>query len=1064
MWFYPPEPPGVARAGGVLLADSFFRSRVFFWRPVGVWGYSVRCPRKDCPARELKDVFLSHCGYSKTVRQICDLSGWYSMLTEVLACNACRKAAQDSEEHSIGRFLSWDNDILSQLSPGHREIFPAVLAPQCGVDKQVLSLIEDCAEGNTMTKLHRQILERHSAEYLHRLDLYTTLLTQISKAGGIVRSMGAQEFQPPRRKLPPPKLLRKVFLISQLDKIEDYRTQIMSTFGQVLKFDSTRKICKKLSGEGKGTAAWCTNVGNEQGQILTSVLTCAESLTMLRPMALGLMDRYQKAGEAAPELMYVDRGCCRSRGLSAVGQLFDSWADSGMIVRLDAFYWIHSFDAALLTNHHAKYSLFKSALSAAVFAYNKDDMALLVESERAGHHTGYRTLTDIEVVEKLLRKDHLKHYVRRITVGAQETFRRVQRAIDILKGPAGKDENQIHLFKDAAAIDHVWDNQQKHLECLQDPPGRDMYTVVGYAIRNGVRLPRYRCVRSSNSLEGFHAFIPGMIPGPHCGAVPFQVYLLSGIARWNADREACNIKGQKGRVHRLYSTPLIHRINKRCQEFFHRIEEVNHRLPVPTHDERLGLEYLLAQSTDEFNVREHYSKASATILATEDHDDESEEEEKKEEAIEEDDDAGYNSDRETQGSAPLGQLLQLTERAVASELDPCAEDVCSLHHLPGYQHVETLSRVLVEIALEEGKLSLTDSVRQRVLAAWNQLDLHDRQIQEFDSLYASRWGHSLFGLTNGDPASASLVQKLKLSKRYSPAHLLDSRKNRLMYCVIKQLWLHPGCGAARQGSPVRQAVTRMYQRAQQRVTVDDLVLKKLGIPFLKVNSKCVSDFIRRQEAMSANKVTDQGLSVLQRPQSLSDTSLPPALELPDIRPQTDRPQVCFNVVPSMAGTRQLKRRYINLPIAPRPSTFPSTPLAGGFAVVPPHYTVTTPPSQTLVVVPSAPLAVHGHVPPPNSTAAPTASQTTDTAHLSGAPQGPARSTYYKRLANNKPAFAVNSVKYYNCALCGQSTQGHKKYKKKTYCETARASTSKGLSGRSFANFVNFKGAVDDLLK
>lgn len=55
------------------------------------------------------------------------MSGWYSMLTEVLACNACRKAAQESKEHAISLFLAWDAAIISQLIPAHRAVFPAVL-------------------------------------------------------------------------------------------------------------------------------------------------------------------------------------------------------------------------------------------------------------------------------------------------------------------------------------------------------------------------------------------------------------------------------------------------------------------------------------------------------------------------------------------------------------------------------------------------------------------------------------------------------------------------------------------------------------------------------------------------------------------------------------------------------------------------------------------------------------------------------------------------------------------------------------------------------------------------
>ncbi|XP_045899604.1 uncharacterized protein LOC123967527 [Micropterus dolomieu] len=330
----------------------------------------------------------------------------------------------------------------------------------------------------------------------------------------------------------------------------------MSTFGKVLKYDSTKKICKKLSGQGKGTAEWCTNVANELGQILMSVLTCEESLDKLRPMAEGLMARYRRANEAPPELTYVDRGCCRVHGVSSLEQLFSEWADSGMMVRLDIFHWITRFNAALRTDHHPKYALFKSA---AVFVYNKDDMALLIQATRAGHPTKYASLSDGQIIEMHVGKSDLKHYVRRMTVGAQETFVRVQSAIDILKGAAGMDENQIHLFKDAAAIDRVWENQQKHLECIQDPPGRNMYTITKYVTRNGVRLLYYRTVRGSNSLESFHSFLPSMIPGPHCAAVPLQVYLLSGIARWNSDRESANVKGHKGRKHMVYVSHLIHR-------------------------------------------------------------------------------------------------------------------------------------------------------------------------------------------------------------------------------------------------------------------------------------------------------------------------------------------------------------------------------------------------------------------------------------------------------------------------------------------------------------------------
>ena len=51
------------------------------------------------------------------------------------------------------------------------------------------------------------------------------------------------------------------------------------------------------------------------------------------------------------------------------------------------------------------------------------------------------------MVRRFISKDQLKHHVRRVTLGAQETFRLVQLAIEELKGPAGLDESGVSIFK-----------------------------------------------------------------------------------------------------------------------------------------------------------------------------------------------------------------------------------------------------------------------------------------------------------------------------------------------------------------------------------------------------------------------------------------------------------------------------------------------------------------------------------------------------------------------------------------------------------------------------------------
>ncbi|GAA6077438.1 uncharacterized protein LOC111194625 [Tachysurus ichikawai] len=95
-----------------------------------------------------------------------------------------------------------------------------------------------------------------------------------------------------------------------------------------------------------------------------------------------------------------------------------------------------------------------------------------------------------------------------------------------------------------------------------------VYRVACSTTINDVDVTYYKCLRGSNSLEGFQKSLPNMIPGPHCAARPFQVYLISGIARWNEDRSWDAVFGGKGRHHRVYSAPLIDRLNTRCQQLF----------------------------------------------------------------------------------------------------------------------------------------------------------------------------------------------------------------------------------------------------------------------------------------------------------------------------------------------------------------------------------------------------------------------------------------------------------------------------------------------------------------
>ena len=79
--------------------------------------------------------------------------------------------------------------------------------------------------------------------------------------------------------------LMSVYARDILSRLPQLLATCTAIFGSVLKIDSTKKVCRKLQGIAAGSAFWCTNVGNERGEVLISVLTESEGLESLRPMA-----------------------------------------------------------------------------------------------------------------------------------------------------------------------------------------------------------------------------------------------------------------------------------------------------------------------------------------------------------------------------------------------------------------------------------------------------------------------------------------------------------------------------------------------------------------------------------------------------------------------------------------------------------------------------------------------------------------------------------------------------------------------------------------------------------
>lgn len=87
-----------------------------------------------------------------------------------------------------------------------------------------------------------------------------------------------------------------------------------------------------------------TNIGNEYGQVLNSVLTTGEGAG-LDDLCQGVVQRYRDAGEPQPDAIYVDRDCCSDSGGLPV-----------FCVIMSSFFKMKPVGRSLITNQ--KYSFF----------------------------------------------------------------------------------------------------------------------------------------------------------------------------------------------------------------------------------------------------------------------------------------------------------------------------------------------------------------------------------------------------------------------------------------------------------------------------------------------------------------------------------------------------------------------------------------------------------------------------------------------------------------------------------------------------------------------------------
>ncbi|KAM4597228.1 uncharacterized protein V3H82_023052 [Fundulus diaphanus] len=394
---------------------------------------------------------------------------------EYLECKGCKK-----------KYPAWSEDILGQLDMGHRRKFPALLTYRYSCDYRVVILMRERTQGNSVTQLHKKLQEEHSAAWTRRTLEYFAACEPFSDS----RLVEPPVFSAPPAlpALPKPKWLLAVYARDVLSRLPEVKARITSVFGSVLKMDSTKKVTKKLAGAAANTAGWCTNIGNEHGQVLVSVLTAAEGHG-LWPMAAGLMRRYREAGVAPPAIMYVDRDCCSPHGQSQVRAMFAEWRE--LQVRLDIWHFMRRFAAGVTTEAHQLYGIFMARLSRCIFELDPADVAALRLAKQGQLLAQGVGPVSEKALDQMITRRELALHCRKRTRGAEETARRIKALVDEMDSEKGRDTLGVPLV---------------------DP------------------LPLRLCPAS---LRG---------TGTSARDAHFQAYLLEGLMRWNQEGGSCERK------------------------------------------------------------------------------------------------------------------------------------------------------------------------------------------------------------------------------------------------------------------------------------------------------------------------------------------------------------------------------------------------------------------------------------------------------------------------------------------------------------------------------------------
>ena len=99
----------------------------------------------------------------------------------------------------------------------------------------------------------------------------------------------------------------------------------------------------------------------------------------------------------------------------------------------------------------------------------------------------------MSTIRKAITREELSRHCCRRTRGQELTLELIERLLLELSNPLATDSSGEPVLSNKMVT--IWEEEKKHVKCIQGPDGIILYTITGHISKGGMELPVFRCAR-----------------------------------------------------------------------------------------------------------------------------------------------------------------------------------------------------------------------------------------------------------------------------------------------------------------------------------------------------------------------------------------------------------------------------------------------------------------------------------------------------------------------------------------------------------------------------------------